>query len=52
MQNKPVALVTGANQGIGLQISRKLALYYLSHSGMSLSWPLTRLLTAAACTVH
>ena len=25
MQNKPVALVTGANQGIGLQIAKELA---------------------------
>lgn len=25
MQDKPVALITGANQGIGLQIARELA---------------------------
>jgi NAD(P)-dependent dehydrogenase (short-subunit alcohol dehydrogenase family) len=25
MQDKPVALVTGANQGIGLQIAKELA---------------------------
>ena len=31
--------------------AREPALYDLCHSGMSLSWPVTRLLTAAACTV-
>ena len=31
--------------------AREPALYYLCHSEMSLSWPVTRLLTATACTV-
>jgi NAD(P)-dependent dehydrogenase (short-subunit alcohol dehydrogenase family) len=37
MQSKPVALITGANKGIGLQITKDLATHGFIPSGAALS---------------